>query len=548
MRIINRLIFLLLISIIQLPLKAQQVNTLYFMEDVPVRHYLNPSFQPTNDFYLSLPIIGFTQLGIGNNSLTIKDILYKVNGQTITFLNPQGDINRFYRTLKSNTVIRADLETNLLSVGFRKDNVYWTFSLSEKMDGMLGLPKDVFKLTLFGTPNKFETNSFNLTTFQTDVSLYSEAALGYSRRINNKWTLGGKVKFLYGSANFSVTNNQIKLEAGIDKWVLDANGSANLSSPIRLITDTNFQSFSYKTPTTVAGWLKPSGLGTGIDVGAEYELNNKFKFSAAIIDLGFIVWTKNVLNYQYGMDYFFNGIKQFDNTTTINTFRDVYDLMNSSTLVDSLAKVLQSSKIAKLTSNTYITGTTAKLNLGMEYSLLEDKLSIGLLSHTQFFKKTVTEEITTSVNARPSQWLDVSLSYSLLNGRFNTIGAGFGLQTGFIHWFFAADYLSFQNVNVTLSDVGIAHLNNSISIPYNSNRLNAAVGVNLVLDSHVNKMRRKKIEIAKRLGLRNTYKKLTNKTAIILPGKNKIFNTTTQKTSDGLNTKKSNQDCHCNWN
>ncbi|MDD5186536.1 MAG: hypothetical protein PHS84_14875, partial [Paludibacter sp.] len=54
--------------------EAQQVNTMYFMEDVPLRHLLNPAFQPTEYYYLSLPVVGLTQASVGNNSVTLKDI------------------------------------------------------------------------------------------------------------------------------------------------------------------------------------------------------------------------------------------------------------------------------------------------------------------------------------------------------------------------------------------------------------------------------------------------------------------------------------------
>ena len=40
--------------------RAQQVNTLYFMENVPVRNSLNPAFQPLSNFYLGFPAVGFS--------------------------------------------------------------------------------------------------------------------------------------------------------------------------------------------------------------------------------------------------------------------------------------------------------------------------------------------------------------------------------------------------------------------------------------------------------------------------------------------------------
>lgn len=522
-------------------LKAQQVNTLYFIENNPVRHLYNPSLQPDYDLYISLPVLGFSQLSIENNSLSLKDIIYNSGGQTISFLNTPTTVAKFYNTLSTNTVLRADLHTNLLGFGFRHESAFWTFTLSEKANAMVGLPKDLFKLGLYGTENML-SNTFHLTTLQSDISIYTEAALGYSKRVTDQWTLGAKLKFLYGTANFSIQNNNIQLQAGVENWNMTANGSANVSSPIQITAANNFQTFSYNAPTNTIDWLKPSGLGAGIDLGAEYQLNSNWKFSAALIDLGFINWTRNVVNYQYGMNYYFNGIKQFDNTTTINTFQQLANQLSTSVITDSLKNVLLTSINSSTTENAYTTGTTARLNLGAEYSFMNNKLSVGLLSHSRFFKKTVTEEITTSFNARPYHWLNLSLSYSLLNGRFSTFGAGFGLRTGPLHWFASADYLCFNKVTVPVTGFG------SLAIPYSSTGLNIAIGMNLVFDSPINQVAKEKNEIAQKFGLKNKNQNLTPKTAVILPDKKKILRNKSQKTYDGHIKTNPNQDCHCNWN
>ena len=85
----KKLIFIIIVSIVlffsAFKAKAQQVNTLYFIENAPVRHYLNPAFQPMSNFYLGFPVLGYSQFGVGNNSLTFysllqnKDQLYSYN-------------------------------------------------------------------------------------------------------------------------------------------------------------------------------------------------------------------------------------------------------------------------------------------------------------------------------------------------------------------------------------------------------------------------------------------------------------------------------------
>ena len=485
MRKIKSLLLFVMISNVSLFLMAQQVNTLYFMEDVPVRHYLNPSFQPVTDYYVSLPVVGFTQLSLGNNSLALKDIIYNVNGQTVSFLHPLGDIPLFYNTLKSNTLVHAGLQTNLLSFGFRHETAYWTFSLTEKGDCKVNVPKELFRIALFGTQDS-QNNTFDFKRLVGDVSVYTEAGAGYSKQLNDKWTLGAKFKLLVGTANISNNNNSFLLGAGIDKWTLKGEGKANYAGAVQINTTNNYQTFSFVAPSSVTDWLKPYGIGTGIDAGFEYKLNSRIKFSGAVTDLGFIHWTGNSQNYQYAVDYTFNGINTINSNTTLKTFQDVINqLIVNNGLVDSIKNAFGSSTKSTMTSNSYTTFTTARLNLGVEYSLLNDKITVGLLSYSQLFKNVLTEELTGSVNIKPFKGLNTTVSYSLFNGRLSTIGAGLGAKTGILYWFVVADYIPFQKSTLSLSSGGTGNPKTNIPIPYNSTTFNLSMGMNLVFNNKI---------------------------------------------------------------
>jgi len=89
------------------------------------------------------------------------------------------------------------------------------------------------------------------------------------------------------------------------------------------------------------------------------------------------------------------------------------------------------------------------------------------------------------VNAKPSKWLNATVSYSLLNGRLSTIGAGLGVKSGIFHWFMAADFIPFEKATLSLSDLGANNPKFDIPIPYNSKRFNLSVGMNLVFDNKV---------------------------------------------------------------
>jgi outer membrane protein OmpA-like peptidoglycan-associated protein len=458
------IIALLVISLFP-ALKAQQsVNTLYFMENAPLRHKLNPSFQPLSNFYFSLPIMGYNQFGFWNNSLTLKDVVYNNNkGESIFFFHPDGDKNKFYNQLRNNTLINFDTQLNLLGFGFRTGLSYWTFDASLKVEGNVSIPKGLMNLVLFGTKEQDKMNNFDLGSLGADVSAYGELALGYSREINDKWTVGGKVKFLSGIAKLSMINKDFQLSAGIDKWDILADGTINAALPGNLYIDENLDSISYNTPEEIGEWLKPSGIGGAIDLGVEFKIIDQLTLSAAVTDIGFIRWKNNAQNISYKTNYTYKGIENLAD-------------FDSEQLFDSIWNDIKEGSDIKKTVSPFNSWLAPKLHLGAEYAFVNDKLSVGLFSKTTVYRKRFYEELTASFNARPVNWFNFALSYSVLNGRASTIGVGLGLRMGPLYWLFAADYLPLQYAGYKLDD-----LNLNVPVPYNSKAFNIALGFNLTI-------------------------------------------------------------------
>ena len=482
-RVLPLLILLIFIDVFIVGTDAQQVNTLYFMENVPVRQSLNPAFQPLTPYFISLPVIGFTQLSVGNNSLTLKDLVPNYAGQSFNNLQSTADVYHLFRLVKPSAVVHVGFQTNLLGFGFRHKNIYWSFSLSERLDGMASVPKDAFRFLLYGT-NLSTIGSYDFSSLKTNVSAYTEAALGLSRKMNDKLTLGARLKFLYGSANMSNAKSSITLVAGSGKWTYRELGTMNISSPADMQVSKGYDAVSVISPKHNSDWLKSAGLGAGIDLGIAYQLNEHINLSAALADLGFIHWTGHVQNFTYQKEVTFSSSALGYSNVNITDLQDLYNRMSANgVLSDSLKKLVQDPSTITRSENSYSTATTARLNLGFEYSILDNTLGFGLLSYSHFISSAVVSELTASVNARPAPWFNASLSYSAFNARMGSIGAGIGLKTGIFHWVLSADYVPFRTVGLSLSDFGPKYPNLKIPVPYNSQSFNLAFGMNLALNS-----------------------------------------------------------------
>lgn len=411
------------------------------MKNIEIRSEYNPAFQPIENLYFELPITPNFRFELGNNSLNFNDVIFnqKINGvdSTITFLHPKANKNDFYKKLHSTTRISNDFRVNLFGFGFRVKKNYFTFNIAQRTSTSIYLPKDLFKLLLFGT-DTLGTTSYNLNKSAMNSTVYSEIAFGYSRKINDKLTLGATFKYLIGQANFSTNIKNFNLTGGIDKWSIDATGSINTSIPSVNVPIKRDGSVDFDRITTSylfnSSWhdlMLTSNYGLGLDAGATYKIRPNLELSASLTDLGFIRWRENLTNATLNANYEFAGLNYQIND-------------NVSNKIDSIKDVYNKAFKTNATHKAYTTFLTTRMNLGAEYSLLKDTLSVGLLSSTLFANKALYPEITASANYSPYYWFSSSLSYSFVNGQFNSLGLGVQFKIATVNMYITTDFIPFN--------------------------------------------------------------------------------------------------------
>ncbi len=448
-----------------------QVNTIYYMKTIPVRHELNPAYQPLSNIYIDLPVLPSVQIGFGNNSLTFGDVVYpkKIDGkiQTITFLHPEGNVADFYNSLKKNTKVHSEFQMDLLSFGFRVKKHYFTLGIQTKADISAHIPKDLFKLVLYGTPDSTGVNKYNLGNYAMKATAYSEVGLGYSYEVNEHLTVGGKLKYLMGHANASTKINKLNLNASRDSWDADIDGTINASIPYstyRLDEENRLDNVKVEFPDKVADYFnlfsKPQGNGVAIDAGATYKiLDNHLTFSLSVLDVGFIRWKRNVVNIPVKGSFTFEGldIKVEDGEVDWDEdyFQDMLDSIHYET-----------------TFNKYNTWLSAKVMAGVEYAILDQKITFGLLSKSTIDNGSIFEEITTSVNFLPINWFNTTFSYSWINGRFSNLGLGIGGRLGPWSMYIAGDYIPLRYT--------------SEAVPYKTQYVNIKMGLMLTFGNPKN--------------------------------------------------------------
>jgi hypothetical protein len=396
----------------------------------------------------------------------------------LTFLHPDFNVDEFLSKTNDKNSVEPQFSLPVLSVGFAtgKDG-YFFFDIVDHIDGNLVLPGDLIRLALKGNES-FAGSKIDLSSFRGELKYYREAGFGFSKNITPRLRVGAKGKLLFGVAVASIENNSLAITVNNDySHIIDADLRLNLSAPVTVTQETNgdiknieFDDSVFDTPgKTVKYMLNTDNFGLGLDVGATYDISARFQVSAAVTDLGYIKWKRDVTNLEAANQFVYNGLdlsKVIDGT---KTFDEVGNEM-----LDSLKNAFKVSE----SDDPFTTYLPFGVTAGGRYKLTQS-LSLGLLSYTRFIGEQVKEALTLSVNANIRSSFSASLSYTGVNNSYDNIGAGLAFRTGIFQFYMLTDMIPFS-WNKIVTD------NNSIPVPVSFNTINLRLGLNLVFGNRMN--------------------------------------------------------------
>lgn len=477
----NRYYFMLFLvfTIFQNVYSQRSVYNIYYLENVPQRSLLNPAYQPLSGFYLSLPVVGYSGYYVGSNDLNAAAI--------------SDDKFKLFNSLSKTTTIEAATTMNLLSFGFRKNANYYTFRINSRADVTTAMPRDFLRFALFGVnTSAFLTGNnndsvFNFGTIREKARLYTEISLGYNRKVNEKFSIGGNLKYLHGTGILNAEFNEFNVLAGKKRWKIDADAQLLSSLPGTTTVGSTINSIKYKKPSNAMDFVKPAGVGFGIDIGATYKPLKNLELGVSLIDLGFIRWKTNASQTSLKATYDFASVNDPQSG-------GIFDGVDIVALVDSIKTDADSHFNVSNKSTSFTTYTTPKLNVSAEYTLVENLLSVGMLSSTAFYSDKAYEHLMASLNVRPINWFNMALSYNLTEWKNSSLGLGLGVRVGFVNFFVSTDFIPFTYSNYKLDKpldlTNVPVINRklySLTLPDKANQFNFAVGLNFVFGNKQDK-------------------------------------------------------------
>jgi flavin-binding protein dodecin len=414
----NRILLICFCLFTAIASKAQQDLMMFNFNEIPQSSYSNPSNQFNGKFYLGLPLISSSYFSLSNSGFAYSDLIKK-DGDSLKL-----DFNSMIGELQDKNFLSLNSKVDLFSLGFKVgDRTQITLNATENINFRFRYTKDFATFVQKGNLG-FENNVANFDNIGFSANYYREYGLGVSHQFSSRLRLGAKVKYLYGIANLDSRRTNLSLTTDPNTFALNAKADVLINS--------SAGEFSADSLSEMEGFISGfDNTGFGVDLGFNYELTKKLSINASILDLGYIQWNSNVTNYTIDKgEYTFTGIP-------VDAFSPQNDTSGSSAfsnVIDSLETAFN----VKETSNGYTTPLVGRFYAGVNYKMNE-KLMLGGLIQSEFYKGSVRPSLTASANYKISKWLGVAASYSVINRSYTNLGVGININPRNIQIYVVSD-------------------------------------------------------------------------------------------------------------
>lgn len=324
------------------------------------------------------------------------------------------DRNKFDAGFQPQNNIFTQLEFRTLDAGFRLGS--WAFLAGHgfKTQAHFAYSKDLAQLLFLGNA-PFVGQQLDVGP-SLNILAYNELYLGLQKTAG-KWSLGGKIKLLYGTANAYTEKSDVTYTTDDEyyTWEFENDVIVRSSGTIRY---NRLDSINFALPEITLDNFFYNNRGWAADIGLVYKPDDRLTISASALDLGYITWDFFPRKFQSNGSFSFDGFDLFD--LTENTEMALRDSLNQ------LFDVSQSlEEYTTMLNSAFNFGATYKVRKWTYNGLYQWRHYFGTPFHTlslSTVRKIYFADLGVQMSVRKNDYVNIGL-YSNVNLRYVTIYA-----------------------------------------------------------------------------------------------------------------------------
>ena len=369
---------------------AQSFQEGFMLKDYRQVYRFNPALAGEQDF-LSLFNVSTSQ----RNNVGASAFIYPYEGQVVTFLHSSVPVETVRNNVQKDNYLTKNIDFNLVSYGMYRNGATHTFEINIRGNSAVSVPGALCMLAKAGTG----ATTFDFSSLRAQGEVYAELAYGYTRKLSDVVSIGGRVKLLAGfyALDFNVT--RFDLSTGASKYQADI--EAELA-----MTDTslefgvgddylvNFKDLTFKGLTNF-----PKSYGAAVDLGIAVTPIENLTISASVVDLGGIFWHCGNSAKSSGT-VSFAGLKDL----TVDNFNKDGLMAQVNILKDEFLSQMSPVSEEKKTRFRAIPFSS---NLGVKYAMpFYDRLSAGITGQYLSYQSIPYMEGRFALACNPVDWFD----------------------------------------------------------------------------------------------------------------------------------------------